>query len=198
MDLYEPDCGPLWIANKYGPLDYRVLSTGDRDLVNRAHFSYEYEAYLQGKDWAPRPGNPGPPAGGFSYTLWAFPNQLQALAAMEDLSFRLKTEKPRGAGLRVHCYFQRAVRFVPSDVEVRALYSYYYARRGKVVEARKQIEKAEELDSSKANVWLYLAFAHLEMKDYEKSLTAAKRAYAAGYSLPGLRHRLERVGAWRD
>ena len=198
VELYEPDCGPLYIPNKYGPFDYRMLAPVDRDLVERAHFSYEYEAYLQGKDWSARPGNPGPPAGGFSYTLWAFPNQLRALAAMEDLGIRYKSEKPRGAGLRVHCYFQRAVRFVPNDADVRALYGYYYARRGKVAEARQQLEKAEALDSSKANVWLYVAFAYLEIKDFEKSLTAAKRAYAAGYSLPGLRRRLERAGAWRD
>ncbi|MBK8117000.1 MAG: hypothetical protein IPK44_22065 [Candidatus Accumulibacter sp.] len=198
VELYEPDCGPLYIPNKYGPFDYRALAPADRDLVERAHFSYEYEAYLQGKDWSARPGSPGPPAGGFAYTLWAFPNQLQVLAAMEDLGFRQKTEKLRGSNLRVHCYFQRAVRFVPEDAGVRALYGYYYARRGKPAEARKQLEKAEAQDSAKVNVWLYLAFAYLEIKDYEKSLTAAKRAYAAGYSLPGLRRRLERAGAWRD
>jgi hypothetical protein len=60
------------------------------------------------------------------------------------------------------------------------------------------LKRLKRLDSSKANVWLYVAFAYLEIKDYEKSLTAAKRAYAAGYSLPGLRRRLERAGAWRD
>ena len=197
-EQYDADCGPLYNRSQYGPLDYRLLGPEDRDLVERAHFSYEYEAYLKGKNWTTRPGNPGPPAAGLGYTLWAFPNQVQALAAMEGLGFQYKAEKPPGAKMRVHCYFQRAVRFVPDDAEVRAIYGYYYARRAKAVEARAQLEKAEALNSSKANVWLYVAFAYLEIKDYEKSLTAAKRAYAAGYSLPGLRRRLERAGAWRD
>ena len=197
-EQYDPDCGPLYNSHQYGPFDYRILSPDERDLVERAHFSYEYDAYLKGEKRTSRPGNPSTPAAGFGYTLWAFPNQVQSLAAMEGLGFQHKTERPPGAKLRVHCYFQRAIRFVPDDAEVRAIYGYYYARRGKPTEARQQLEKAEAMDSSKANVWLYLAFAYLEIKDYDKSLTAAKRAYASGYPLPGLRHRLERAGAWRD
>lgn len=197
-ERYDHDCGPLFNRGQYGPFDYRTLSPGDRELVDGAHFSYEYQAYLLGQTRSTRPGNPGPPAAGFGYTLWAFPNQVRALAAMEDLGIRHKTETPPGAKMRVHCYFQRAVRFAPDDAEVRALYGYYYARRKNIEGAKEQLQKAAEGDSQKSSVLVYIAFSYIEIKDYEKALVAAKQAYASGHSLPGLRNRLQKLGVWRD
>lgn len=197
-EAYEQDCRPLWIPDKYGPFDYRTAGPSDRELVEGAHFSYEYMAYLKGQQKSSRRANELPPAAGFGYTLWAFPNQPQALAAMEDLGVKHKTEMVPGAIIRVHCFFQRAVRFAPDDAMVRAIYAYYYARRGKAAEAKAQIEKAESFDDGAPGVSVYLAFAWIELKDFDKALEAAKRAYQLGYSLPGLRNRLERLGKWRD
>lgn len=198
LELYDQDCQPLWNRSQYGPFNYLLVGPADRELVEGAHFSIEYLAYLKGLKIAPRHGSAGPPAKGFSYTLWAFPNHPMALAAMEDLAFREKNDKPTGAGLRVHCYFQRAVRFVPDDAEVRALYGYYYARRGKAPEARVQFEKADELNTNNRNISVFQAFGYLEIKDFEKALAAAKKAYELGYSLPGLKTQLQRAGAWKD
>ena len=197
-EQYDVDCRPLWIPNKYGPFEYRTTSPADRELVEGAHFTLEYDAYLKGQSKSSRYANELPPAAGFGYTLWAFPNQPLALAAMEDLGIRHKTEKPPGALLRVHCFFQRAIRFAPDDELVRALYGYYYARRGKPIEAKVQLEKAASFNSSNSSVYVYSAFAYIEMKDYEKALETAKIAYQLGYSLPGLRNRLMRAGKWHD
>lgn len=197
-EQYDADCRPLWIPNKYGPFEYRTTNSEDRELVEGAHFSLEYQAYLKGQKKSSRQANELPPAAGFGYTLWAFPNQPLALAAMEDLGIRHKTEKPPGAILRVHCWFQRAVRFAPDDELVRALYGYYYARRGMPSEARVQLEKVVFLGSSNSSVYVYSAFAYIEIKEYEKALEAAKTAYQLGYSLPGLRNRLKQAGKWHD
>lgn len=197
-EQYDADCRPLWIPAKYGPFDYRSAGPSDRELVEGAHFSLEYEAYLKGQAKSSRKANESPPAAGFGYTLWAFPNHPMALAAMEDLSYRKKTDMLPGALIRVHCFFQRAVRFTPDDAMVRAIYAYYYARRGQVMEAKAQIEKAEAAEGGAPSISVYMAFAYIEMKDYERALEAAKRAYQLGYSLPGLRNRLERLGKWRD
>lgn len=197
-EQYDGDCRPLWIPNKYGPFEYRTASPEDRALVDDAHFSQEYDAYLKGQKKSSRIMNELPPAAGFGYTLWAFPNQPRALAAMEDLGIRHKTEKPPGAMLRVHCWFQRAVRFAPDDELVRAIYGYYYSRRGKPAEARAQLEKATSVGSSNSSVYVYSAFAYIEIKDYEKAQEAAKTAYQLGYSLPGLRNRMKREGKWKD
>lgn len=195
---YDQDCGPLWNRAQYGPFNYQLAGPSDRQLVEGAHFSLEYSAYLKGLKITPRYGAAGPPAKGFSYTLWAFPNHPSALAAMEDLAFREKKDRPDGSGLRVHCYFQRAVRFAPDDAEVRAIYGYYFARRGKSAEARTQFQKAEELNPNNKNIAVFQAFGYLSLKDYDKAQEAAKHAYELGYSLPGLKNRLQRAGAWKD
>lgn len=197
-ELYETDCRPLWIPNKYGPFDYRRAGPDDRALVEGAHFSLEYEAYLKGQKKSSRKMIELPPAAGFGYTLWAFPNHPRALAAMEDMGFRYKTENLPSSLLRIHCFFQRAVRFAPDDALVRALYGYYYARRGKVAEANAQLEKIESLDEETMSVYVYASFAYFELREYDKSVEAAKHAYQLGYPLPGLRNRLMRAGKWKE
>ena len=200
-ELYDSDCGPLWRENKYGPFDYQKATPSERALVDGAHFDLEYDTYLKGELRSLRQRDalpPAPPAGGFSYTLWAFPNHHRALAAMEDLGFRNKTERPRAAQFRIHCYFQRAVRFDPNDALVRAIYGYYYARRGKPKDAQAQLEKIDQLEPLSKDVYVYSAFAYLEMKKLDQAFTAAKRAYEMGHSQPGLRDRLRKLGAWQD
>ncbi len=197
-ELYEQDCGALWIPRKYGPFDYRTAGPSDRELVEGAHFSIEYQNYLKGQKKSSRKANEMPLAAGFGYTLWAFPNHPQALAAMEDLGIRYKTERLPESLFRVHCFFQRAVRFAADDPLVRAIYSYYYARRGMSAEAKDQIKRATELESTDNNVFVYIAFAHIEMKEFDNAATAAKQAYLLGYKLPGLKQRLTRAGKWQD
>ena len=199
-ERYDADCLPLHRAGKYGPYDYNKAPANQRQLVEMPHFNDHYQAYLVGKNTArlKLSGGIEAPASGFSYTLWAFPNHPLALAAMDDLAIKYKSDTPPGAQLRVHCYFQRAVRFVPEDPLVRSLYGYYYARRGKKEEAMGQIAKAEALNSEISSVAVYSAFAYFDIEEFEKSLAAAKRAYQLGYQLPGLRNKLERAGKWHD
>lgn len=200
LEPYDSDCLPLFIQGRHGPFDYNTASQAERKLVERVHFDEHYQAYRLGKAKLQKKFDHiiETPAAGFSYTLWAFPNHPHALTAMEDISFKEKSEKPAGAGLRIHCYFQRAVKFAPDDSLVRSIYGYYYARRGKVGEAREQLEKAVSNGDETVSVYVYVAFSYLEIKDYRKALEAAKAAYQLGYSLPGLRNRLEKAGQWKD
>jgi tetratricopeptide (TPR) repeat protein len=199
-DLYEPDCLPLHRAGKYGPYDYNKTSSSDRNLVERIHFTEHYQAYRLGKAKFQKKSDHiiETPAAGFSYTLWAFPNHSYSLAAMEDIAFKNKNDTPPGAQLRIHCYFQRAVRFIPDDPLVRAIYGYYYARRGKKPEAVAQLHIAESLNDDDYSVAVYAAFAYFEIQEYEMALAAAKRAYKLGYQLPGLRKKFERAGIWKE
>lgn len=200
IDRYDPDCLPLLVKGRHGPFDYNKASHGEKKLVEGPHFDQHYQAYRLGnqklqkkKDYIIET-----PAAGFGYTLWAFPNHSPALAAMEDLGIKHKSERPPGAELRVHCYFQRAVKLVPDDPLVRSIYGYYYARRGKAPEAMQQLAKAESIGDESMSVLVYTAFAYLELKEYDKALAAAKNAYQLGYSLPGLQNRLEKAGKWKD
>lgn len=200
IDRYDPDCKPLFIKGRHGPFDYNKASSGEKTLVEIPHFDAHYQAYRLGKNKLQKKSDHiiETPAAGFSYTLWAFPNHHQALAAMEDLGIKYKSEKPPVAELRVHCYFQRAVKFVPDDSLVRSIYGYYYARRGKAPESKMQLAKAESTGDERMSVLVYMAFAYLELNEYDKALVAAKRAYELGYPLPGLRNRLEKAGKWRE
>jgi len=199
-DLYDPDCLPLHRAGKHGPFDYNKASTAERTLVERPHFDEHYQAYRLGNAKLKKKSDHiiETPAAGFSYTLWAFPNHPYSLAAMEDIAFKAKNDTPPGAQLRIHCYFQRAVRFTPDDPMVRVMYGYYYARRGKKQEAMRQLQMAESLSDDNSGVAVYAAFSYFEIKEYEHALRAAKQAYQLGYQLPGLRKKLEHAGIWKE
>ncbi len=200
IDRYDPDCLPLFAQGRHGPFNYNTATPAEKNLVEGTHFDEHYQAYRLGKQKLQKKKDYiiETPAAGFSYTLWAFPNHAPALAAMEDLGFKQKLEKLPGAELRVHCYFQRAVKLAPDDPLVRSIYGYYYARRGKGPEANEQLAKAESLGEENMSVMVYAAFAYLELKEYDKALSAAKAAYQLGYSLPGLRNRLEKAGKWTE
>lgn len=195
-DEYDQDCLPLKIAGKHGPFDYRSANKGEKKLVESIHFDEHYQAYKLGKPKFKKKhdGIIETPAAGFGYTLWAFPNHHMALAAIEDLGAKQKSERLDGLPLRVHCYFQRAVKFVPDDGLVRALYGYYYGRRNQAEKAEAQLIEAISLRPDDVNVRVYSATAYLEMGQPEKSVEHVKAAYAAGYPFHGLRQRLEKAG----
>lgn len=200
VERYDADCLPLHRAGKHGPFDYNKASSAERNLVEGPHFNQHYHAYRLGNSKFQKKSDHiiETPAAGFGYTLWSFPNHPLALAAMEDIALKNKTDTPPGSQLRIHCYFQRAVRFTPEDPLVRALYGYYHARRNQKEAAMAQLERAESLTDEIVDVYVYAAFAYFELKEFEKSLNAAKQAYQLGYQLPGLRNKLERAGKWRD
>ena len=199
-DPYNAECGPLKVANKHGPFDYNTATEAERQLVERVHFTEHYQAYRKGLSKFQKNFDHiiESPAAGFGYTLWAFPNHPLALAAMEDIGFKEKGEYPIGRGsLSVQCYFQRAVKFKPTDPLVRVLFAYYYARRGQADHARSQLSRLSSLDGNMTmNIQVYSAFSYLELKDYEKAREAAKAAYQLGYPFAGLSERLKRLGKW--
>lgn len=203
QDLQEPydnDCLPLRIEGRHGPFDYRTAKRNERDLVEKVHFNEHYRAYKMGKKKFQKRFDHiiETPAAGFGYTLWAFPNHHVALAAVEDLGIKQKSEKVDGLQLRVECYFQRAVRLAPNDGLVRALYGYYFARRDQVAQAERQLSSAIELRGNDVNVLNYVATAYLEVGKLDQAVEYARQAYAAGYPFPGLRQRLQKAGRTLD
>ena len=43
-----------------------------------------------------------------------------------------------------------------------------------------------------------LGLAYADLKQYDKALESAHRAYGAGFPLPGLKNKLKRAGKWRE
>jgi tetratricopeptide (TPR) repeat protein len=181
------ECGEL--MNAYGPFDYRT----QRDklyIVEGAHFTQDVEGLRRGAS--------GTIGSDIDYTLRASPNHHRALIAMANLGRKLNTEQPQGAKYTVACYFDRAIRFAKDDSVVRLVYGTYLARAGKRAEAVQQLELADSLDPNNANVHYNLGLLYLEMKDYPKARENARRAYALGFTLPGLKKKLEEAGQWEE
>jgi Tfp pilus assembly protein PilF len=182
-------CGSL--QNAFGPIDYRSASPANKNLVERAHFTATVERLQRGNTTI----RPGPD---IDYTLRAFPNHPRALSAMMRLAEREKVAKPHGSRYTIDCWFDRALRFQPEDGAVRMLFGTYLARHGKPKEALEQLELARELlGDNDGNAHYNLGLAYTDLKQYDKALEHAHKAYALGFDLPGLRAKLQRAGKWR-
>ncbi len=180
-------CGELTAG--FGPFDYRV-ETKRLELVERFHFGRAQENLTK----RPLTGL----ASNLSYTLNSFPNHHRALMAMLKLGFREKAAHVRGATYSVECYMIRGERWRPDDPMVKAIHGLFLLKSGRTQEAVAKFETARTLNSNNANVNYNLGLAYFQIKDYDKALESAHRAYAQGFPLPGLREKLQRAGKWRE
>lgn len=183
----EP-CGDL--RNAYGPYDYRTEKP-KLEIVEGAHFLPFVENLSRGN-------TSGTPGGDIDYTLRASPNHHRALLSMMKLARKEKTEKPRGSRYTIACWLDRAERFAPDDAMVKTLYGTFLLQKGKADEGVKKLEEALVLAGDNANIHYNLGLAYFELKDYDKALASAHKAYQLGFQLPGLRNKLEKAGKWRD
>jgi Tfp pilus assembly protein PilF len=170
--------------------DYRTASQRDKTRVEGTHFTPDVE-YLRG-------GNAGPLGADLSYTLRRFPNHPRALLSMMKYAEREKSEQPPHAQYSVSCYFERAIRFAPDDSTPRVLFGVYLARIGADKAAIAQLESALKLAGDKPDIHYNIGLAYFDLKDYDRALEHAHKAYSLGFPLPGLRNKLERAGKWRD
>ncbi|WP_345794459.1 CDC27 family protein [Thauera sp. JM12B12] len=188
-------CGSL--NNSFGPFDYRYKSSvrtelGDaHKMVEGAHFTADVEQLIRGKSMAL-------PGGDIDYTLRAFPNHHRALLSMSRLALRAKSDQPPDMRYTATCWFERAMRFAPDDGMVRMLYGQYLLKVGKQLEAIEHLEAAEKLTEGSANLHYNLGLAFIEVKRYDDARRHARKAYALGFPLAGLRERLKRLGQWKD
>jgi len=183
----EATCGTL--RNSYGPYDYRTASPRQIQLVEDYHFTPSVEELKHGKSGLTIGGD-------LDYTLRAIPNHHRALVAMMNLGFKVRKDPPPGAQWPVACYFDRAVRFSADDGAVHTIYGIYMFRRGKITDATAQFEMAEKLGDNSGNMHYNAGLAYFELGDYDKAVVHAKKAAEVGFSLPGLRDKLQKIGKW--
>jgi tetratricopeptide (TPR) repeat protein len=185
-----PYCGEL--DNAYGPYDY--ADSGQRakhlSIVERFHFTRNVENL--------EIGHSSSVGADLDYTLRAFPNHHRALAALTKLALRDKTIKPTGVKYSVHCYFERAIRFKPSDPAVRMVYGSYLQKLGQPDKAIDQFIVAVNLQPEDPTINYNLGLLYMQKKDYEQARTHAKKAYEQGFPLPGLKNQLIQAGKWED
>lgn len=183
-------CGEL--KNAYGPFDYRTRAehVDSFNLVEGAHFTADVENGIA--------GNSSTLGDDLDYTLRAIPNHHRALAAMGRIAVRTKAVMLPLAHFPVECYFERAMRFAPNDGSVRAELGNYLFALGKSDKAFAMYKDAAALEPENATINYNLGLAYLKKKDYEQSRVFAKKAYALGFPLPGLKNKLLAEGKWNE
>jgi hypothetical protein len=179
-------CGSL--GKPFG--DYLI----DKDKValsERFHFTPEVESLIRGKS-SERIG------ADIDFMLINYPNHHRALLAMMRLGEKVKSPQPNGATYSVECYFDRALRFRPDDVVARMLYATFLSRNERAAEASTQLELVKKADPDNPFTQYNVGLIYLDMKNYDKALEQAHKAYELGFGRTELRDRLKSAGRWKD
>lgn len=181
------ECGELVALASGG--DY--LDPKDRNkllTVEQFHFTREVEDLRRGVS--------GTLAGDLDYTLERFPNHHRALAAMARYSLRHQGQARPGTRYPVECYFKRALRFNPRDVQVHNLYAGYLLAHKRDDEALALLEKVVELDPGNATAHYNLGLLQFKRKAYKRAREHAEQAYSRGFPLQGLKNKLVEARQW--
>jgi tetratricopeptide (TPR) repeat protein len=191
LDEVAPGCGAL--ENSYGPFDYRDSSKkANLLLVEKFHFTPDVESLTK--------ADKHELAGNIDYTLRAFPNHHRALMSLLNLAAKMGklNSKMVGNSFPVECYFIRAEAFRPEDAAVKMIYGFYLLKLGQQQKAVGKLEAAKAIAANDPNIYYNLGLAYVELKQYDKALENAHRAYALGFPLPGLKNLLVKAGAWHE
>ncbi len=166
-------CGELRMGS-----DYRTSSKQALHLVESYHFTPEVEALIRGKSSMDI-------ATDLSYTLVAFPNHHRALMSMMLFGQKLKTPQPPKAQFSVECYFQRALRFRPDDTTVRMMYASFLSSQARAAEASHELAQVSKAAGDNALTYYNLGQIYFDLKDYDRALKNAHKAYGLGLTLSG-------------
>jgi tetratricopeptide (TPR) repeat protein len=124
------------------------------------------------------------------FMLRNVPNHPQALAGIGQVGIGLK--RPDLA----EQYFRNALERYPKRDETYVIYGVFLQRLGRTNEAITAYRKALELNPASGFGHYNLGLAYVDTKDYAQANAHAQKAYQLGVNLPGLRRKLEVVGAW--
>lgn len=184
-------CGTFqYVREHVGPLDYRHINPQVLKLVEDYHFSRKVETLRQGQS--------STIGGDLAYTLNAIPNHPRALRSTIEYFHRDNIKARLETGYPLECWIDRALAYRPDDPLVRILVADEYIRSGKKNDAVEQLREAEENAKDSATVHYNLGLLYLDLKDYDRSVQHARKAYELGAPLPGLKNKLAQAGKWRD
>jgi tetratricopeptide (TPR) repeat protein len=186
-----------------GPNDYYDPNPAIRKIlrsVNRAHVEPAVHALSQGKIRYASAHKTGDVFDDLDYALRWFPNHPKALYHMASFFEKYKDSgsaiiPPQASADE---YFAKALNFRPRDGNAHALYAVHLHKMGNLDAAQSEYQQAIKLLPNSSELQYNLGLLYADKKDYKNALIYAKKAYAMGYPLPGLRDRLKRAGVWQD
>lgn len=183
----------------YGPFDYHdpenKVPTGADPMgrikrVENVHFKPETEQ-LQVRNQERLESD-------IEYTLNVFPNHYRALISLSRLELKVNGRLGVSAkGRSPECRFNYAFDFKPDDPYVFMAYGMHNHLRKRNKEALVAYQQAEALGLEETQFFYNFGLLYFDLGDYENALTYAKKAYEAGFPLPGLRNKLQSVGKWQ-
>lgn len=199
IDFQGKNCAGL--GQGYGPFDYtdpvatKTKQGGGSEtalhLVESAHFAPDSENLIKpmGRGFL----------GDFDYTLRAWPNHHRALLSLVrfQLEVNKKIRNPEKEFSPVECYFQRAIHFSPKDSATYSLYAYYLSKIGKQQQAQEQYEKALTITPDSSKIEYAYSLLLIDLKQYDKALEYAQKAYQHGKPPLGLQNKLKKLGVWK-
>ena len=184
-----PGCGTFQYDREHvGPLDYRRIDPKVLKLVEDYHFSRRVEML--------RKGQSSSIGGDLAYTLNAIPNHPRALRTTIEYFRRRGPEATMEMGMGLDCWIDRAVAYRPDDPIVRILYADELIKRGERNDAVFQLKVAEKNSNDSATVHYNLGLLYLDLKDFDRSVQHARKAYELGAPLSGLKNKLAQAGKW--
>jgi hypothetical protein len=182
-------CGAIEKSDN-GPYDYRLVRDNRLHVVEQNHFLPKVESLVS--------GNTGSLGADIDFTLRAFPNHHRALLSMMRLSERLKTPKPVGANYSVECYFDRALRFQPTDNTARMIYATYLTKMGRTADVLKQLDIVGKTAEDNPFTHYNMGLIYFDVKEYDRALAEAHIAYSLGFVRTELKDQLVSVGKWKE
>lgn len=181
----------------FGPFDYlkRHTLTNEYSLVIDAHFTSDVQNLIRGSS-----GHNALPD--LDYTLRAWPNHHKALQSISRYQLLHKSSQDKRYARKpspsVECYFQRAINFSPRDAISHMLYAIFLHQSGFANKAAAQYKKAITISPNNRSIHYNYGLLLVSMKRYEEAEAHAKKAYAAGYPLSGLKKKLIKIGHWNE
>ncbi|WP_153131821.1 tetratricopeptide repeat protein [Dechloromonas hortensis] len=197
------DCGELKNYGDIGPWDYSdpssSASTGADPMgrikrVENVHFNSDVRS-LNRKRYSI-----DQLTAEIHYTLRMFPNHTEALVSISRLEKMAGGKLPQNTAtiytprLSAYCFFDRAIRFKENDKNVRFAYAIHLHQNGKFKEALEQYLLAEPQWEDNRYFQYNLGLLYADMKNWEKAVDYAQRAYGSGVSFPSLRQKIEKSG----
>lgn len=129
--------------------------------------------------------------GDLEFILKYFPNHPHALAKIGEVS--LATKRPDLANK----HFEAAISRYPQHDETHVIYGTFLHKLGRLDAAVAEYQRALEINPDSAYGHYNLGLAYVDRKDYSQANAHAQKAYQLGVSFPGLRKKLQAVGAWK-
>jgi Tfp pilus assembly protein PilF len=158
--------------------------------INRNHFNEGVETLVKGQTATVE--------GDLDFILRNSPNHHRALYAMAEYHLRAGTEKFRLERYSIRCWFDRAMRFAPSDGAVRVIYGIYLHKKREFAEAEQRYKEGLALNPGFAEGHYNLGLLYVDTRRYDDALVHAHEAYRLGYPLQGLKRKLVDAGRWKN